>query len=208
MGPPPGLSCIQDRKRSKKYSKWCPKWRPFRHFELPLGHLGPLLEGPGVKISCPRPILCTLLKHRFLLVFLLVFPGKGVGPGFFFSRSGIWPSPPTPCYRRVGGLFCCVFTCSLLRGPFRKATLHAISRDSYSFVPLGKALFTLFAVVAPLWARSAGKGGLFYTRPHARIRLPPWRASVARILHTASKSSILRGLVARREDGHFTRYFT
>ena len=46
--------------RWKKYSKWCPKWRPFRHFELPLGHLGPLLEGPGVKISCPRPILCTL----------------------------------------------------------------------------------------------------------------------------------------------------
>ena len=77
MGPPPGLSCIQDRKRSKKYSKWCPKWRPFRHFELPLGHLGPLLEGPGVKISCPRPILCTLLKHRFLLVFLLVFGGLG-----------------------------------------------------------------------------------------------------------------------------------
>ena len=67
----------KDRKRSKKYSKWCPKWRPFRHFELPLGHLGPLLEGPGVKISCPRPILCTLLKHRFLLVFLLVFGGLG-----------------------------------------------------------------------------------------------------------------------------------
>ena len=77
MGVPPGLSCIQDRKRSKKYSKWCPKWRPFRHFELPLGHLGPLLEGPGVKISCPRPILCTLLKHQFLLLFLLVFGGLG-----------------------------------------------------------------------------------------------------------------------------------
>ena len=77
MGPPPGLSCIQDRKRSKKYSKWCPKWRPFRHFELPSGHLGPLLEGPGVKIWCPRSILCTLLKHQFLLVFLLVFGGLG-----------------------------------------------------------------------------------------------------------------------------------
>ena len=80
MGPPPGLSCIQDRKRSKKYSKWCPKWRPFRHLELTLGHLGPLLEGPGVKIWCPRSILCTLLKHRFLLVFLLVFGGLG-SPG-------------------------------------------------------------------------------------------------------------------------------
>ena len=64
-------------KDRKKYSKWCPKWRPFRHFELPLGHLGPLLEGPGVKIWCPRSILCTLLKHRFLLVFLLVFGGLG-----------------------------------------------------------------------------------------------------------------------------------
>ena len=64
----------KDRKNTQN---GVPNGDRFWHFEPPLGHLGPRLEGPGVKISCPRPILCTLLKHRFLLVFLLVFGGLG-----------------------------------------------------------------------------------------------------------------------------------
>ena len=77
LGPHLAYLAFKTEEDRRKYSKLRPKWRHFWHFEFPLGHLGPLLEGPGVKIWCPRSILCTLLKHRFLLLFLLVFGGLG-----------------------------------------------------------------------------------------------------------------------------------
>ena len=60
-----------------------------------------------------------------------------------------------------------------------RASLHAISREADNLGPLGNALFTLFAMFAPLLGQGVGKqyftgrGGPFCTRPLERItRLP------------------------------------
>ena len=123
--------------------------------------------------------------------------------------------PPTPCSERVGGF---VFTCFLVFrgfGAFWRASLHAISRDSDDSGPMGKALFTLFAVFGPLFGQGAGepyfagRGGPFLHAPaRTNYRSPPkvraWRA----LLKGLQGAVFYRGLALWGEEGQFTRYFT
>ena len=73
-----------------------------------------------------------------------------------FVLVGPLALPTDPMFWRVGGFFSHVFSYSAALGPFRRATLHAISRDFDKFGRMGEALFTLFAGFGPLFGYGAG----------------------------------------------------
>ena len=131
-----------------------------------------------------------------------LFPCKGVGPGFSFSWSGLWPSPPTPCSWRVGGF---IFTCFLVFRGFGAFPEGHFTR-----------YFTCFPISLGPWARHfsryllcfghlsfwAGRGSAvicgtrraFFARARSNeLPYPFQRACVARVLERALGSRILPG---------------
>ena len=126
-------------------------------------------------ISCDSDNVGLMGKALFTL--LAVFAsllGKGAGEPYFTGRGGpFFPvrasAQGSLCVGRAFGpphrphvaggsadFFSRVFSYSAALGPFRRATLHAISRDSDNFGPMGEALFTLFAVFWPPFGQGAG----------------------------------------------------
>ena len=108
-----------------------------------------------------------------------------------------------------------VFSYSAALGPFWRATLHAISRGSDNFGPMGKARFTPFALFAPLFGQGAGepyftgRGGPFLHAPaRTNHQSPPgvraWRA----FWRERWGAAFYEALAASGEEGRFTCYFT
>ena len=164
-----------------------------------------LLYGPipSVPVFCRQG--CIFLK----------FPVRAGAQGSLCVGRAFGPSH-RPHVAGGSADFCSrVFSCSAALGPFRRASLHAISRGSDDFGPMGKALFVLFAVFAPLLGQGAGepyftgRGGPFLHAP-ARTNYPSppnvraWRA----LWRRRWGAVFFQALAPSGSEGEFTRYFT
>ena len=100
----------------------------------------------------------------------LIFPVRASAQGSLLVGRAFGPPHRPHVARGSADFFSRVFSYSAALGPFRRATLHAISRDFYNFGPMGEALFTLFAVFWPLLGRAReccnlrDAEGLFFAR--------------------------------------------